>query len=225
MGRKNATKIYVKNAYYHVYNRGVGKQKIFRSKQDFKVFLKYLKEYLSPPPKKEDVIKTVTLQDGVFKGVPRLPNNYFKDIELTAYCLIPNHFHLLLKQNDKQSMKEFLHSLSVRYSMYFNKKYDRVGPLFQGRYKAKLVRKENYLLHLSRYIHLNPAEYTDNLIDAYSSYAEYLGIRKTRWVKPKVILSFFENASADFKRVNTYKGFVEKYKKDSGKVLGDLRLE
>lgn len=122
-------------------------------------------------------------------------------------------------------MKNFMQSLATRYSMYFNRKYDRVGSLFQGIYKASMITKDSYLLHLSRYIHLNPSEYTSNLISAYSSYSEYLGIRKTAWIKPKIILDFFQQSKLPFlNKVNTYKNFVEKYKKDSSTVLGDLIL-
>ena len=117
-------------------------------------------------------------------------------------------------------------SLLTRYSMYFNKKYERVGPLYQDRYKAVLVNEENYLLHLSRYIHLNPSEHTKDLADAYSSYSHYIGKVKADWVKPDLILSYFNKATKDFlKGTNTYKNFVEKFKKDSGEVLGKLALD
>jgi len=116
--------------------------------------------------------------------------------------------------------------LLTRYSIYFNKKYDRVGSLFQGRYKAVLVLENNYLLHLSRYIHLNPSEYSSNLIGAYSSYANYLGSRKTRWVKPDFVLNFFnKEISPEFKKVISYKDFVENYKNGSTEILGKLTLE
>jgi len=110
--------------------------------------------------------------------------------------------------------------------MFFNKKYQRIGGLFQGPYKAILITDDNYLLHLSRYIHLNPSEYTDNLTETYSSYADYLGLRKTKWVKPDFILNFFNKEIApEFKKVNSYKDFVENYNKDPVEILGNLTLE
>lgn len=119
-----------------------------------------------------------------------------------------------------------MRSVATRYSSYFNKKYDRVGPLFQGRYKAVLITEDNYLLHLSRYIHLNPLEYTKDLIKAYSSYADYLDLRKTPWVKPNIILKFFNSSIIpEIKKINSYKDFVENYKKDSSEVLENLTLE
>lgn len=222
----NSRKIYVKDGHYHVYNRGVEKREIFKDPQDYKVLLKYLKEGLSPPPSLQTLKTTFTLQGQAFKGVPRQPKNYHDKVELLAFCLMPNHFHLLVKIKDSDALKTFMQSLQVRYSMYFNKKYDRVGSLFQDRYKAVLITEENYLLHLSRYIHLNPSEYTGDLIHAYSSYADYLGLKKTSWIKPDMILSFFNQATLpELKKVNSYKDFVEEYKKDSAKILGEITLD
>jgi len=229
MPTKNSIKIYAENTIYHVYNRGVEKRDIFLDEQDYKVFLGYLKEYLSPPPSLEDRIKkSFTLKGRTFKGVSRQPNNYCEKIDLLAYCLMPNHFHFILKQNDdKNTLKEFMRSLLTRYSVYFNKKYERVGSLFQGKYKAIIVMDEVYLLHLSRYIHINPYEITKDLVNAYSSYAEYLGIRHTDWIKPKLILSYFTNQKTipEFTAINTYKSFVENYLKDNSNILEGLRLE
>lgn len=225
MPSKNCIKIYVENGFYHVYNRGVEKRTIFEDDQDYKVFLKYIKEILCPPD--PDALKTIfTLRGQSYKAVKTPLKNYSTEIDLCAYCLMPNHFHLLIKQNNYSSLEGFMRSLMTRYSMYFNKRYERVGSLFQGRYKAVNITDERYLLHLSRYIHLNPSESTNDLENAYSSYAEYLGKRETVWIKPEVILSFFNNeVLLDFKKVNSYKDFVMKYKVDSSSVLGDLVLE
>jgi len=224
MPGRNVYKTYVKGGFYHVYNRGVEKRKIFLDTQDYKVFLKNLKTYLSEP---EDPSKLkFTLQGTTFKGIPRQSKNYYQEVDLVCYCLMPNHFHFLVKQSDKSSLQIFMKSLTVKYSMYFNKKYDRVGQLFQGRYKAALINDDKYLLHLSRYIHLNPSEDTDNLVGAYSSYANYLGLKKTKWLKSDTILNFFNKEVAlEFKKINNYKDFVENYKKDSREILEDLTLE
>jgi len=226
MPSKNSRKVYVENSIYHVYNRGVEKRIIFQDQQDYKVFLKYLKEYLSPPPDPRELKVQFTLQGVAFKGMPRIPKNYSSEVELIAYCLMSNHFHLLLKQIKKSSMEQFIQSLATRYSMYFNKKYNRVGKLFQGQYKAAMVLDDNYLLHLTRYIHLNPAEYTKNIQEAYSSYPDYLMVRKTAWVKPEIALSFFNSATIpEIKKFNSYKKFVEEYNRDSATILGNLTLE
>jgi putative transposase len=226
MPSRNSVKVYVKDGFYHVYNRGVEKRTIFEDEQDYKVFLKYLKEALSPPPDPKILKVTVPLQGGSFKGVPRQPKNFHEKIELLAFCLMPNHFHLLLQQTSLGSMESFMRSVITRYSMYFNKRYDRVGKLFQGHYKACLVDNEEYLLHLSRYIHLNPQEFTDDLLNAHSSYPEYLRKRKSSWIKPEIILSFFDKADKTFyKGANTYKDFVEKGNTDSESILGNIALE
>jgi len=226
MPSKNVVKTYVKDAYYHVYNRGVEKRKIFEDDQDYKVFLNYLKSYLLSPPDPKTLKTDFTLKGSTFKGIPRQLKNYSGEIELVAYCLMPNHFHFLISQKTESSMKKFIQSLATRYSVYFNKKHNRVGALFQGIYKAAIISEEAYLLHLSRYIHLNPLEYSSNIAEAYSSYADYLGIRKTKWIKPDIILSFFSQKTLPFlHKINSYKVFVENYQEESKKILGNLTLE
>lgn len=225
MPAKNSIKVYVKNGYYHIYNRGVEKRDIFIDEQDYNVFLGYLREYLSPTPKFENHMIDFTVRGKLFKGVDYTVKNYVNQIELVTYCLMPNHFHLLIKQIEGRSMELFMRSLATRYSMYFNKKYNRVGSLFQGPYKSVMIENENYLLHLSRYIHLNPIDDYNNLTKAYSSYAEYLGIRNTEWVKPQIILQYFDQAKTDFIKTNSYKDFVEKYKRDNDSILEGIILE
>lgn len=223
MPSRNRIKTYVKDGFYHVYNRGVAKQEVYLDIQDYKVFLKYLKEALSKP-----VIKKVrrNVQGRSFQTEQRLPKNFRNEVELISYCLMPNHFHLLLKQNNIDSMQSFMRSITTRYSMYFNKKYKRIGPLFQGRYKAVIIAEDKYLLHLTRYIHMNPQEYIRNLTDAYSSYSDYLGLKKTKWIKPDIVLKFFNSKTIpELSNINSYKSFVERYRKDSADILGELALE
>ncbi len=213
MPAKNSIKIPVENGYYHIYNRGVNKQEIYNTPQDYSVFLNYLKEALSPPLKPGELQKIkININEHVFQANERLTKNLYGEIDLIAYVLMPNHFHLLIKQNHKESMETLMRSIATRYSMYFNKINDRVGPLFQGIYKAVLIENENYLLHLSRYIHLNPKEIFDNLTDAYSSYADYVGLKNTPWINPHPVLDFFNSrVNPEFKKINNYKDFVEKY--------------
>lgn len=199
---------------------------IFEDHKDYKVFLKYISEYLTPPLANKDLKKNVSFKDTVFKGVARQPKNYHKKIELLAYCLIPNHFHFLLKQLEKGSMQNFMHSLLIRYSMYFNRRHKRIGPLFQGRYKAVHINEYPNLLYLSKYIHTNPKGLTSDLTKALSSYPEYLKIRKTEWLKPGYILNYFEaNTSSEFKKYNSYKKFVESPDENLSKKLDKLTLE
>lgn len=200
MPPRNAIKQYLLNGYYHIYNRGVEKRVIFQDGQDYSVLLSYLKEYLLPKNTQEltkrlanpnisyrekaEIIKTLRL------------NNFTGEINLLAYCLMPNHFHFLVKQKNTGSIDKFINSLGTRYTMYFNRKYKRVGPLYQGVYKAVLVDTDEQLLQLSRYIHIQAlALKGDAFRSRPSSYAEYLGQRKTLWIKPDEILSFFSRTN------------------------------
>ena len=122
-----------------------------------------------------------------------------------------NHFHLFLKQRDSQAMNHFMRSISTRYSMYFNKRYKRVGPLFQGIYKAAFVDNEMQYLYLSKYIHLNPTDlpgYKEQeklVYYPYSSYRIYLGIIHQSWIQPQEIVEYFSKENHH----TPYQEFVE----------------
>ena len=226
MPAKNTIKIYAANGIYHLYNRGVDKRTIFTDDYDYKVFLNCLKEALLPADTLPKSQKTFTLEGSSFKGVMKPPKNFSKEITLLAYCLMPNHFHLLVKQTEDRSIDSFMRSIGTRYVIHFNKRHKRVGHLFQGIYKAAMITDESYYLHISRYIHRNPLAYTNNLIETYSSYAEYLGKRKTSWIKPEHILSSFQPSRLLFlKHTNTYKNFVEFDQKNEDMLTPDLTLE
>lgn len=227
MPRKNSLKIYVKGGYYHLYNRGVEKRDIFLDNRDYKVFLYFLKQYLSPP---EPPLPSIMIgTTGVTPARARPIKTVYGFVQLLAYCLMPNHFHLLIKQVSQDGITQLMNRIGTNYGMYFNKRYERVGPLFQGVYKAVLVESDEQLLHLSRYIHLNPFESENRdfqrLIEyPYSSYGDYLGIRKTEWVNSKEIASYFKRR----KRIDkidyfSYQSFVEDYKEEY--ALGGLALE
>jgi putative transposase len=195
MPARNSIKTYVENGYYHLYNRGVEKRVIFQDEQDQGVFLGYLKEYLSPKDEKSlrkaigDPDIPSKQKDGLIKSLRM--NNFFDEMKLLAYCLMPNHFHLLVKQRASFLIDRFMQSLTTRYTMYFNRKYKRVGGLFQGVYKAVLVDSNEQLLHLSRYIHKQALDLNQRQP---SSYEDYLGKRKTDWLYPNEILFQFSNS-------------------------------
>lgn len=233
MPSKNTIKTYVENGYYHTYNRGVEKRNIFLDEQDYAVFLHFLKQYLSPPPARGAYL-TMT---GLHLVRPRPIQTLHEELDLFTYCLMPNHFHLLLKQKTINGITKLLRRLCTSFVMYFNKKYNRVGRLFQGTYKATLIDREEYLLHLSRYIHLNPVFDKVTPCQGYkacikpfdypfSSYEYYLGKKKAPWLKPEEILSFFKTAQKkDLKDFLSYQGFVEDYLEDPTTILGNLTLE
>lgn len=226
MPSRNSLKEYKEEGIYHIYNRGIDKRVIFKDKKDYSYFLYLLKSYLSDP----EVLKEErTLQGQSLQKSRRSGKNFFGRIELICYCLMPNHFHLLVKQSGETDITEFMKCLMTSYSMYFNLKYKRQGTLFQGRYKAALVETDEYLLHLSRYIHLNPlqGQSLHKLVEYdFSSYADYLDKRNTNWIKKGLILDYFVSSeSNDIRSHQSYRLFVEDKKQDSHLILGSLILE
>lgn len=209
MPQKNSRKQYGAGGYYHIYNRGVEKRVIFLDEQDYKVFLGYMKFYLEPPDLQGQALKD---PDGKVIPPSREPKNYFLEIELLAYCLMPNHFHFLVKQSSDRGIAEFMQSLVLKYVLYFNKKYKRVGGLFQGRYKTVLIESEDQFVYITKYIHRNPIDLRpsrpglEGLAEyKYSSLGNYLGLFKQNWVRTDEILSYF---SKYFRGYN-YGSFVE----------------
>lgn len=207
MAAKNSVKTYLPETYYHLYNRGVAKGNIFLDPYDYSTFLSYLKTYLLP----KDVLGLSAVLHDPKSGYKEkyeadkllLLKNFNEEIELLAYALMPNHFHLLIWQKEANSIDNFMNALGTRYSSFFNRKYHRVGTIFQGVYKAVLVESEEQLLHLSRYIHLNPPKKSA----LPSSLPDYLGLKNTTWIKTGHVFNYFnrqnpKNAYADF--VNSY---------------------
>lgn len=229
MASKNTIKQYVENGFYHIYNRGVEKRDIFLDDQDYRVFLHLLKYYLSPPLDTNKWQHPLTSLTGFDPVRIRQIQTLNKEIELLAYCLMPNHFHLLIKQLTIDGITKLLRKMLITYSMYFNRRYKRVGHLFQGVYKAVLIENDSYLLHLSRYIHLNPHELIgSNPVNyPYSSYQYYLGNKTADWIKPKFILDYFlqEKNILLPKTVNNYQRFIEEYLEDPQEIIGALALD
>ena len=199
MPARNSRKKYTENGYYHIYNRGVEKRIIFEDAQDYAVFLSYLKQYLTS--KNTDLLQDkLSNPSTTYKEKAKIIkelrlNNFADEISVIAYCLMPNHFHFLVKQKNATSIDLFMNSIGTRYTMYFNKKYKRVGSLYQGVYKAVLIESDEQLLHLTRYIHLQALEVSTSQGEALQiqlySYENYTGKQNTNWVKPNDILAFF----------------------------------
>jgi putative transposase len=190
--------------YYHIYNRGVNRQPIFFDKRDYKRAINLLRfnNYIDRPTR--------------FSKFLLLSQNQRMDIwnhlvgtktytDILSYCLIPNHFHLLLKQNEENGVSEFLKDFQIAYTKYINTKNDRVGPLLQGQFKARLIETDKQLLQVSRYIHLNPYSATlvqnlPNLLKyKWSSLPEYLNIEKVKICNRKLINSCYKNVD-EFKK-------------------------
>ena len=125
---------------------------------------------------------------------------------------MPNHFHLLLQQVSDNGITVFLRKLSDSYTRYFNTKHERIGPLFQGRFKAKLIETEQYLLHLSKYIHKNsfPLTKWEGKVYPYSSYSYYLSREQHKFCYTDFILSYFSKTNHKL----SYQAFVEETELD-----------
>lgn len=186
--------VFADNQFYHVFNRGVEKRIVFLDKRDCDRFLETLDYYrFKNPPSRFSFRKRPILS--------KKKNNNIPIVELLCFCLMPNHFHLLLKQLEENGISNFLSKVTNSYTKYFNTKYKRVGPLFQGSFKAVRVESDEQLSHVARYIHLNPL--IDYIVKdlrkfPFSSYPEYLGLKEGFCQKDE-ILSRFKNP-ADYEK-------------------------
>jgi putative transposase len=176
---------------YHLYNRGVGKMQIFNDEEDYKVFLYRLWENLYP--ELADKIKKKSRNDYRRKELPPL------SFDLICYCLMPNHFHLLIKQNTDLPLTNLISKICTGYSKYFNKKYERVGSLFQDQFKAVRIETNEQLLWTSIYIHQNPikAELVDNLSKyKWNSFLDYSGLQPGNLCKKELILGQYNSLTS-----------------------------
>ncbi|MBI3261279.1 transposase [Candidatus Berkelbacteria bacterium] len=188
------------NEIYHVFNRGVEKRTIFENRQEYLRFLLLLQFYQRIHRHQFSRLTHRARLDVIHKqeGIPR--------VEIICYCLMPNHFHLLIKQLTDNGVSHFLKTVSDGYAKYFNKVHQRVGPLFQGKFKAVRIEDGSQLLHVSRYIHLNP--FVSSLTKTpgeypWSSYREYVG-DMVGFCSKGIVLD-------QFKSISKYRQFVENH--------------
>lgn len=144
---------FVSDEYYHLYNRGNSQQKIFHDKQDYSRFVDLL---------------YVCNSENNFRVFDLDKNQNFYNFErdkklvsIGAYCLMPNHFHLLVTEKDDGDISKFMQKVGTAYVMYYNKKYKRTGSLFEGKFKSEHADTDRYLKYLFSYIHLNPIKLID----------------------------------------------------------------
>lgn len=198
-------KIVFRNGYiYHVCNRGIERKSVFVIKRDYERMvnlINFYKHKKTPIRFSRLMIQPINIRAQMLADL----YNSEKNVEILCYCLMPNHFHLLLKQINNHGIAKFASNITNAYTKYFNTKNQRVGPLFQGTFKAVLVESDAQLVHLSRYIHLNPA--TSSIIETedlenyiYSSYPEYLSATDG-FISKKIVLGMFKN-------VEEYRKFV-----------------
>lgn len=211
---------------YHIYNRGTDKRSIFLKDADYSRFIHDLYEFNNSG-------FTSNLTRNIERGLASL-NRGARNllVEIIAFCLMPNHFHLILRQVKDGGIAKFMQKFGTGYTMYFNQKNKRTGSLFQGTFKAILVDDDKYFLPLLNYIHLNPVELIEpgwkeegirdktkinNFLENYrwSSYPDYVGIKNF----PSVInKDFFDGY---FRELGNYKNFInQQLIKDSELIKG-----
>lgn len=168
----------VTDSYYHIFNRGIDRQPTFLTKRDYERALQTL-SYYRPSANSVKYSQFLKKSQDERQEILTSINHSEHQITIIAYCLMPNHFHLLLKQNNDAGISKFMANFQNSYVKYFNVKHKRTGSLFDRQFKAVLIETENQLLLLTRYIHLNP--YSSHLVNKdeittypYSSLSEYL---------------------------------------------------
>ena len=141
---------FANNEIYHIYNRGVEKRTIFLKGRDYQRFLDGIYLFNTPMPVRLDQREDIEAEIN--------ENNKNPLVEVLSFCLMPNHFHLLLRQRKENGIPLFMQKLCTGYTMYFNKVNDRVGSLFQNKFKAVRIVTDEHLFCIPHYIHLNPLE-------------------------------------------------------------------
>ncbi len=177
---------------YHLYNRGINRQPIFFRDENWGYFIKRLCHYFTP-----------------------------ELADIHTYCLMPTHYHLTVTLKTDDLSTRLMQPFSVSYTKAINRQQERVGPLFQGPFQAAWVDEDSYMMHLSRYIHLNPvaAGLTARPEDwAFSSYRDYIGLRDGTLPVTDLVLSQFPSRQA-------YREFVESYCEEENKVIQHLLLD
>jgi putative transposase len=186
------------NNVYHVFNRGNNRQDIFVDKSDYSRFFQTIKVVLGIPLEFNSGFITKRKP-----GIKPFPAGAFS---VLAYCLMPNHFHLLIKQNSEIGIDKFMLKVCTSYAKYFNKRHEKIGNIFQDTFKAKSVDNDKYLTYLSAYIHNNPEAPLDY---EFSSLKDYAGTRNENFCNQTLILSMFNNDKESY--IKFVLGFSQNY--------------
>jgi putative transposase len=192
--------------YFHVYNRGVEKRNIFCDQSDYYRFIHDLYEFNDSEAADPHLGRigggraSTNLKD--FDVEYRQRDTI---VDIVCFCLMPNHFHLMVGAKDKKTLTKFMQKLGTGYAMYFNEKYKRVGCLFQGRYKSILIEQDAYLTHLSKYIHLNPIKKRSLGVTSldtykYSSYLDFSGKINIPFVTSRKFLEDYFDGPEDYEK-------------------------
>lgn len=201
---------------YHIVNRGVNHQPIFHDKWDYKRASELLSYYqFAQPPIRFSYLKRLTAEqkESLWKEI-RTKN--LRLVTFLSFCLMPNHFHFLLRQESESGISRFLANFQNSFTRYFNTRHDRSGHLLQGQFKAVRIGNENQLLHTSRYVHLNP--YTSYVVKSveelesypWSSLSQYLRENDEGICQTKTIFSSFSTKDKYLRFVLDQKDYQRK---------------
>lgn len=190
---------------YHVFNRSVANQPIFLQTRNYQRALEVIEFYIySRPPLSFSHYRRLAVEQRS-KFLERMQKFVPKHIEILAYCLMPNHFHFLIRQGQENGVANFLRNFQNSYAKYFNTKTERSGALFQSMFKAVRIESDEQLIHVARYIHLNPS--TSYIIKGvqelesypWNSFAEYLSKQPSKIIDKGKVLGFFKSLN-EFKK-------------------------
>ncbi len=228
----NRKTLFVVGEYYHLFNRGVDKRDIFSEIHDLNRFFQSLLLFNTKTPIGSIYEKSKELSDdNRFGALISNHVSFYKQnrknhiINIIAYCLNPNHFHLLIKPQSDQAVSEFMQRMGG-YTNYFNEKYSRSGSLFQGKFKSVHIQSNEQLLHVSAYINLNNTfgGRTPKKVFSKSSFGEYISESADEICEKEIILGQFKN-KAEYEKFarSSLESILEKKQKD--KELEKLLLE
>lgn len=187
---------------YHVFNRGIASQPIFFDKRDYQRFLNaivYYRNCVLPMKLSLFLTASVASREKFIQESQKIGNFL---VEIICFNLLPTHFHFLLKQITEKGISDFIGNLANSYTRYLNTRQKRVGPFLQGRFKAVRIETNEQLLHVSRYIHLNPLtsflvkDFNDLVNYSYSSFPEYLRETRAELCQKAIVLDQFRSREA-----------------------------
>jgi len=175
--------------YYHLYNRGNNRQTVFYNRKDYILFLDRIRKYIIGSSSRENTLHSIR-----------------SGVTILAYCLMPNHYHLLLTPHD-DDLSHRMQLLSISFTKTMNQKHNRVGSLFQGQFQATPIVQDTHLIYLSAYIHLNPVR--AGLVQQadewpFSSYREYIDLRQGTIPSPNLVVEYISG-------IDRYQEFVESF--------------
>lgn len=210
--RKHA---FVAGEFYHIYAHSMGGLVLFKNNQDYKRFLVTLfaansKKDIQRLDRYSDLNLVWDIRDGkIDAGVPL--------VDIISFCLMPNHFHLLLGEKEDSNISAFMHRILVSYAKYLNLKYERRGHVFESKFHSKFIEDNEYLLRASAYIHLNPKDIKGfkrkEKNYAWSSLQDF--VDENRWGK----LLNTEPITAQFENQKAHQSFVDSARPDFDELI------